>query len=195
MAQNYFFSNRDGPREFLRLALEDRRFMYRVKVDDQTERDLTFSEEAEEGGTIDERSFTWDLYKVKEGSYHVIRDGRSYRVDVVKASPEDRHYSILVNGEEYEVGLKDRYDLLLERLGMEDLQGKGVENVKAPMPGKVLDVMVEEGSEVSEGDQLLVLEAMKMENVIKAPGDGTVKAVHVNVADPVEKNAVLVEFE
>ncbi len=195
MAQNYFFSNRDGPREFLRLALEDRRFMYRVKVDNEREHDLTFSEEPEKGGTIDERSFTWDLYKVKEGSYHVIRDGRSYRVDVVKASPEDRHYSILVNGEEYEVGLKDRYDLLLERLGMEDLQGKGVENVKAPMPGKVLDVMVEEGSEVSEGDQLLVLEAMKMENVIKAPGDGTVKAVHVNVADPVEKNAVLVEFE
>lgn len=144
---------------------------------------------------MDEQAFSWDLLRVKEGSYHVIRDGKSYRVDLIEGSPAERYYRVLVNGEEYEVGLKDRYDLLLERLGMEDLAGKRVEDIKAPMPGKVLDVKVSQGDEVNEGDPLLVLEAMKMENVIKAPGNGTVKAVHGKVSDPVEKNAILVEFD
>ncbi len=169
--------------------------MYRVRIDDEWERELSFPEASREGGRIDDAPFSWDLLRVKEGSYHVLKDGRSYRVDLIEADPEEKSYRLLVNGEEYNVHLKDRYDLLLERLGMEDLQNKKVENVKAPMPGKVLDVHVEEGTEVGEGDALLVLEAMKMENVIKAPGPGTVKAVHVNVSDPVEKNAVLVEFE
>ncbi len=169
--------------------------MFRIDIDNEREADVEFSATPEEGGALDGSSFSWDLLKVKEGSYHVIRDGRSYRVDLVEGDPEKKTYRLLVNGEEYEIGLKDRYDLLLERLGMEDLQSKRVEDIKAPMPGKVLDVKVSEGVEVSEGDPLLVLEAMKMENVIKAPGDGTVKVVHVNVSDPVEKNQVLVEFE
>lgn len=169
--------------------------MYRIGVDDHKERDLEFEKDPASGGSLDGEPFDWDILRVKPSSFHVIRDGRSYRVDLVEADPEGKHYRFLVNGQEYEVGLKDRYDLLLEQLGMEDLQGKKVDNVKAPMPGKVLDIQVENGSEVKEGDPLLVLEAMKMENVIKAPGDGKVKAVHVGVSDPVEKNTVLVEFE
>lgn len=169
--------------------------MYRIGVDDKEEKDLEFSEDPASGGSLNGEAFRWDILQVKPSSFHVIRDGVSYRVDLVEADPEGKHYRLLVNGQEYEVDVRDRYDLLLEKLGMEDLQGKKVDNVKAPMPGKVLDVQVEQGAEVKEGDPLLVLEAMKMENVIKAPGDGVVKAVHVGVSDPVEKNTVLVEFE
>jgi biotin carboxyl carrier protein len=169
--------------------------MYRATIDEDREVEVELSENGEQGGRIDGDDFSWDLLKVKRSSFHVIRDGRSYRIDIVRSSSEDKHFSLIVNGQEFEVGLKDRYDLLLERLGMEDLQGKRVENIKAPMPGKVLDIKVSVGSEVSEGDPLLVLEAMKMENVIKAPGEGKVKTIHVDVSDPVEKNAVLVEFE
>lgn len=169
--------------------------MYRATIDQERGSEIGFSTESGKDGDVDGHPFAWDLLEVKEGTYHVIKDGRSYRVDVVQASPEDRSYSLIVNGQEYEVTLKDRYDLLLERLGLEDLQNKRVENIKAPMPGKVLDIKISEGDEVSEGDPLLVLEAMKMENVIKAPGEGKVKNVHVKVSDPVEKNAVLVEFE
>lgn len=169
--------------------------MYRAKIDEERELSIELADDPEQGGKVDENPFSWDLLKVKEGSYHVIRDGRSYRVDIVKADASDKGFTLIVNGQEYQVGLKDRYDLLLERLGLEDLQGKRVEDIKAPMPGKVLDIKVEVGTEVSEGDALLVLEAMKMENVIKAPGEGKVKAIHVNVSDPVEKNQVLVEFE
>ncbi len=67
--------------------------------------------------------------------------------------------------------------------------------VRAPMPGKVLRVLVEAGLVVSQGQALIVVEAMKMENELKAPGAGTVGRVHVRAGDTVEKGAVLVEIE
>jgi biotin carboxyl carrier protein len=69
-----------------------------------------------------------------------------------------------------------------------------VKEVKAPMPGMVLRVEVVPGQEVQEGDPLLVLEAMKMENNLKSPASGTIKSVHVEAGKAVEKGAVLVVF-
>ena len=67
--------------------------------------------------------------------------------------------------------------------------------LKAPMPGKVLDIMVTAGGSVVKGDGVLVLEAMKMENVIKSPADGVIKRIAVVKNQAVEKNEVLIEFE
>jgi pyruvate carboxylase subunit B len=64
----------------------------------------------------------------------------------------------------------------------------------APMPGRVLRVLVEAGASVTQGQALIVVEAMKMENELKAPGAGTVGRVHVAAGDRVEKGAVLVEI-
>jgi biotin carboxyl carrier protein len=69
-----------------------------------------------------------------------------------------------------------------------------VNTVKAPMPGLIIDLRVKAGDTVKEGDPLLVLEAMKMENIIKAHGDGTVKQVKIKKGDSVEKNQVLIDF-
>ena len=69
-----------------------------------------------------------------------------------------------------------------------------VKDIKAPMPGLILDLKVKPGDEVKKGDVVLILEAMKMENIIKAPGDGLVKAVKVNLKQSVEKNQVLIQF-
>ncbi|HNM32873.1 MAG TPA: biotin/lipoyl-binding protein, partial [Chitinophagales bacterium] len=66
---------------------------------------------------------------------------------------------------------------------------------KAPMPGLVLDILVEAGQAVNKGDNLIILEAMKMENIIKASGSGTVKSIHVQKKDAVEKNQLLIEME
>jgi biotin carboxyl carrier protein len=63
------------------------------------------------------------------------------------------------------------------------------------MPGLVLNILVEAGQEVSKGDALLILEAMKMENVIKASGDGKVRSVKVKKGDAVDKGLLLVEME
>lgn len=90
--------------------------------------------------------------------------------------------------------LKDKNDMLLEKLGMNVASLSALKDIKAPMPGLILDLKVKEGDEVKKGDVVLILEAMKMENIIKAPGDGKVKSVKVNLKDSVEKNQVLIQF-
>ena len=70
-----------------------------------------------------------------------------------------------------------------------------VGDIKAPMPGLVIEVAVEIGQTVTKGDKVLILEAMKMENVIKAAGDGVVKAIHTTKGQPVEKGQLLIEME
>jgi biotin carboxyl carrier protein len=84
---------------------------------------------------------------------------------------------------------------LVKKLGLSVAAGQKVKEIKAPMPGLVLDVMAKIGQTVQKGDGLLILEAMKMENVIKAQGDGVVKLVQIEKGQTVEKGAILVEME
>ncbi len=77
---------------------------------------------------------------------------------------------------------------------MDSLNSSKVNEVKAPMPGLVLDIRVSEGDEVKKGDPILVLEAMKMENIIKSPTDGVIKKINVKKGLAVEKNQVLINF-
>jgi biotin carboxyl carrier protein len=84
--------------------------------------------------------------------------------------------------------------LLLEKLGMNNAASGKVNNIKAPMPGLIIELKVKTGDTVKAGDQLLILEAMKMENILKSPGEGVVKSVKVKKGDTVEKNQVLIEF-
>lgn len=148
-----------------------------------------------EAQKVEERqAFDWDLLEYEPGKFHILKEGRGYRVMVVSADYEGKSFVFRINGRDYEVSVKDRFDLLLEKLGMDQMAGSGVDDIKAPMPGLVLQVNVEPGQEVQKGDQILILEAMKMENVIKSPGDGVVKAVKVKEGDAVEKGSVMVEM-
>ena len=98
-----------------------------------------------------------------------------------------------MNGQKHTVGVKDRFDILLEQMGMADLAANKVNDIKAPMPGLVLKMLVAEGAEFKKGDAIMILEAMKMENVIKAPADGVVKEILIKAGDKVEKNQVMVK--
>ena len=77
---------------------------------------------------------------------------------------------------------------------MDALHAKKAADLKAPMPGLVVEVSVSEGQEIKKGDKLVVLEAMKMENILKSPADGVVKKVNVKKGNTVEKNEVLILF-
>ncbi len=90
--------------------------------------------------------------------------------------------------------IKDRFDLLLDKLGMSNTTASKVNELKAPMPGLIVDIRVEPGHLVQKGDPLLVLEAMKMENILKAPGNGVVGAIKVGLRDNVTKGQVLIQF-
>ena len=94
----------------------------------------------------------------------------------------------------YSVDLKDKFDLLLEKMGLNNGATGKANNVKAPMPGLIVDLRVKEGDKVKAGDALLILEAMKMENMIKASAESIVKSVKVTTGESVEKNQVLIEF-
>jgi biotin carboxyl carrier protein len=113
---------------------------------------------------------------------------------VIRHNSAEKTATLKVNGTKYEVKLEDRFDALLKSLGMDNLSKKKVNQVKAPMPGLVVKIAVEEGAEVKQGDALLVLEAMKMENILKSPTDGVVKKIAVKQGMPVEKNQILIEF-
>ena len=156
---------------------------------------IAFSERSRQAGELNEESFDWDVLKVKEGSFHIIRNNQSFNAEVIEANTAEKTFVIKVNGNTYEMKVKDQFDELLEKMGMANLGAGKVSELKAPMPGLVLDIVAGAGSEIKKGDPLLVLEAMKMENIIKSPTDGKVKKVNVEKGAAVEKNEVLIHFE
>ncbi|MDF1675934.1 MAG: biotin/lipoyl-binding protein [Vicingaceae bacterium] len=146
-------------------------------------------------GTIDGTPFNWDIKKIKNNLFHVIKDNKSYNLELLKLNPEEKTVFVKINGLKYKFQLKDKFDDLLHSLGMDNLLVTKVSDLKAPMPGLVLSIDVEIGKEVKKGDALLILEAMKMENVIKSPTDGVIKSIAVKTSQAVEKNQLLLHFE
>lgn len=143
--------------------------------------------------TINGTAELLDILKTGTDRFHVIRNGKSFNVEVIARS--GKGLSLRVNGKTCEVTLADRMDELLKQLGMEAKTAHVVESLRAPMPGLVVGVRVQPGQEVKKGDPLVVLEAMKMENVLKSHGDARVKSIRVQKGDAVEKGQVLMEFE
>jgi len=144
---------------------------------------------------IDDKEFDFDLAKLSQGKYHVISNNKSFTVELVSLDKEKKVVEVKVNNSVYQVSLKDKMDELLEKLGMDSLLEVKTENLKAPMPGLILEIAVEKGQEIAKGDKLLILEAMKMENVIKASGDGIIDAIKVEVGNSVDNGQVLITFE
>lgn len=144
---------------------------------------------------VDQNPFDWDVVQLAANTFHILKDHISYTAELVEADYAAKKFVVKVNGERHEVQIKDRYDLLLDKLGLNQVNTRKMNDLRAPMPGLVLDIKVQPGQEVKQGDPILILEAMKMENILKAPGDGVIRAVKVNVRQNVEKNQLLIEFE
>lgn len=166
--------------------------MLKVNVNNKKEHQVVLVDDTH--GTIDGKAFSWDVIEVKEGSYHVIKNNCSYNVEVVREDAAEKTFTISVNGNKYQLGVKDKFDELLKSLGMDNMSSGKVNDIKAPMPGLVLDIRIAEGDVVKKGDPIIVLEAMKMENILKSPADGTIKKINVKKGVAVEKNQVLINF-
>ena len=134
-----------------------------------------------------------DAIQVGPNTYHLLVDSQSVTIEVVDADSANPEF--MVNGKPYKPTVKTETDLLLERLGLNIKAKKELKELKAPMPGLVLEFRVSPGDVVNEGDPLVVLEAMKMENILKSPGTATVKDIEVSKGDAIEKNQVLITFE
>lgn len=146
------------------------------------------------GFIVNEVALDWDVTTINEGYFHIIYNNKSFRAEVVKADYNAKAFHIKVNGSIHAVSVKDKFDILLEKMGMSSNASTKVNSIKSPMPGLIVNLKVKAGEEVKKGDVLLILEAMKMENIIKSPGDGIIKSIHIKKGDSVEKNQVLIEF-
>lgn len=135
-----------------------------------------------------------DLVQTGPGMYNLVRGGRSYRVLVLKHDREAGTVRLRVGAHCCTVRLGDERSRLMKVLGIDRKSKAGVGDLKAPMPGLVLKVLVKEGDTVQKNDPLLVLEAMKMETEISAPQAGTVDAVHVSPGTAVTSGQVLLEI-
>ena len=155
--------------------------------------EIIFNREKSEG-TVNQTSFSWDVKHQGNGVYHVLYNQKTYTLILESGEAETGIYKVQLNGKPLEIGTFDRIQLLLKSMGMDTAMGKKINEIKAPMPGLVLRIPINEGDSVSKGEGLLVLEAMKMENSIKAPGDVVVSKIHVKPGQAVEKNQLLVSF-
>ena len=135
-----------------------------------------------------------DLVKTGPGQYSLIHNGRSHAVLVLKEDRENKTFRLRIGKRLYTVSLVDELQHLVQELGMDKAAATVARDIKAPMPGLVLKLLVKEGDTVKKNDPVLILEAMKMENVIKSPGDAVVKKLHAAEKTAVEKGQLLVSF-
>lgn len=136
-----------------------------------------------------------NAYSPTPGHYHLLRNGKSYHVEVQNLDLANKTVALTVNGRPQTLRINDETDQLVKKLGLSVVAAAKSKNAVAPMPGLVLDIMVNEGDEVSADTPLLILEAMKMENVLKSEGEGVVKSIAVTQGDAVEKKQLLIEIE
>jgi biotin carboxyl carrier protein len=165
--------------------------MLKIKVNNKFEFEL--SSESNQI-LINGLPFHGDVLKINSRAFHVLYANKSYNAELIDFDNDQKTCSVKVGNTIYSMQMTNQFDELLHRLGMDNLNTAKVSEIKAPMPGLVLRILAGEGEEVKKGGNLLVLEAMKMENIIKAPADVIIKSVKVKDGDKVEKNQVMMIF-
>jgi biotin carboxyl carrier protein len=147
------------------------------------------------GNIINGEEKNIDIINVSENNYHLLINNKSYRAQTIHFNHEEKKITVLINGNEYEILIKDKTDLLLQQMGFSSISSSKHNQFKAPMPGLVKNILVSAGQHIKKGESIIVLEALKMENSLKAPTDFNVKHIHVTVGQAVEKGQLMLELE
>jgi len=138
---------------------------------------------------------TLDVVKLTDSKYHILNNNKAIKVELINKNFDSKQYTIAINSNIYQVKIENPLDQLIKELGFSLGSTKKLNNIKAPMPGIIIGIEVKEGDQIKEGDTLLILEAMKMENAILSPKDATVKSIKIKNGDTVEKNKLLIELD
>jgi biotin carboxyl carrier protein len=124
--------------------------------------------------------------------YSMLMDGISYEAYV---SENDGNWEVMLRGDLYTAQVEDEREKRLKAAAGAGVAASGEYHLKAPMPGLIVKVPVEEGQEVSKGDVLVILESMKMQNELRSPKDGRIARVRVKMGDSVEQKQTLLSVE
>ena len=152
----------------------------------------TVDVEIENGSVlVDGRPVEAQLVGYEGGAIRRLQRGRQGRTLVATQGDDRGAWTVLLEGTRLSAQVLTKRDLALRAAVKQSGSGGGSGELKAPMPGLVVRVLVKAGDQVASGQGLVVLEAMKMENELKAPGPGTVTSVNVAAGARVMKGAVL----
>ena len=124
----------------------------------------------------------------------LMHKGKKFHGEIVKDDSENNLLTIKINHRVFQVKRKGVLDDLISSLGLDKKKVVKLKELHSPMPGRVLKIFVKEGNQIEQGENVLSLEAMKMENILKADGIGKVAKILVKEGDVVEKGAILIEF-
>jgi len=157
--------------------------VYKVKVNDY---EFEFTNKQVDGVNIIQRS---------ANHFHLLHNHLSTKGTLIRQDASGKKQWIEIDGETLAVEIKDELDQMLDKMGFSAQAAKQIKEIKAPMPGLVLEINVSEGQSVTIGEKLLILVAMKMENSLTIPVDAVIKKINVKPGQPVEKGQVLLELE
>jgi len=138
---------------------------------------------------------TLDCVQIDDSKLHVLDGNHAYNIHVLQSDLSNKALTLSINGNTYEIQIEDAYDQQVNKMGLLAVTAQKINSIKAPMPGLIVDVMVKEGQKISEGTPLLILSAMKMENIIVSQGEGVIKTIEVKKEDAVEKGQLIIEME
>ena len=139
--------------------------------------------------SVDGKVYEVDFESVSgQPVYSLIVDGKSHESYV---APGEQDWQVLLRGRLYPVAVVDEREMRLRAAAGIGVAETGEFLLKAPMPGLVVAIPVEEGQEVKKGQVLLILESMKMQNELKAPRDGRIHRIKVKTGETVEQKQTL----
>ncbi|MEX2144571.1 MAG: biotin/lipoyl-containing protein [Anaerolineales bacterium] len=144
--------------------------------------------------TVNGKHFTVDFESISgQPVYSLLLDGGSYQAEVFPG--EEGLLQVLMRGVLYEAAVEDEREKRLSAAAGRGAVASGEFSLRAPMPGLVVNVPVNEGDMVKTSDVLLILESMKMQNELKSPRDGKVARIQVKAGDSVEQRQTLLTVE
>ncbi len=166
--------------------------MYKATVNKEHVFDMNADEKNQ---LVNNQPVDFDCRQLPNGDYHIILDSTSMVASVISINRNTKEFELRIDGKNFVVEIEDDFDQLLSRMGMDKFASQQVSEVKSPMPGLVLDIKIAVGDTVVKDQTLMVLEAMKMENVIAAPCDAVIATIEVVTQEKVDKNQLLIKFE
>ncbi|MDX9694419.1 MAG: acetyl-CoA carboxylase biotin carboxyl carrier protein subunit [Bacteroidales bacterium] len=134
-----------------------------------------------------------EIVSDKNGFVFITWKGRKYQVEITDKN--QNQYEISVNGVSYSISVESPFSFKRKRYLDKNKVDSKIEQIQAPMPGKIIELLVEENQVIKAGEPLLILEAMKMQNEILSNIDGKIKSIHFAPEDTVMKDDVLIEVE